>query len=88
MGTLSSGTGDFNSRLNLPIYTTGNYPNGVEGDMIYDTTAGSIFIFNGTNWVPPGFGRKPIATGGDATLNIGGETVSYTHLTLPTKRIV
>ena len=74
MGTLSSGTGDFNSRLNLPIYTTGNYPNGVEGDMIYDTTAGSIFIFNGTNWVPPGFGRKPIATGGDATLNIGGET--------------
>ena len=68
MGTLNSGTGDFNSRLNLPIYTTGNYPTGVEGDMLYDTTAGSIFIFNGQNWVPPGFGRKPIATGGDSVL--------------------
>ena len=72
MGAVNAGTGDFSGRLNLPIYTTGNYPAGNEGDMIYDTTAGSIFIFNGDAWVPPGFGRKPTATGGDRVENIGG----------------
>ena len=72
MGAVNAGTGDFSGRLNLPIFTTGNYPAGNEGDMIYDSTLGSIFIFNGQSWVPPGFGRKPVATGGDSLQNIGG----------------
>ena len=64
MGAVNAGTGDFSGRLNLPTYTTGNYPSGNEGDLIYDTTIGSIFVFNGQGWVPPGFGRKAQATGG------------------------
>ena len=36
MGAVNAGTGDFGGRLNLPIYTTGNYPSGNEGDVIYD----------------------------------------------------
>ena len=72
MGAVNAGTGDFSGRLNLPTFTTGNYPAGNEGDMIYDSTLGSIFIFNGQSWVPPGFGRKPVATGGDSLQNIGG----------------
>ena len=43
MGAVNAGTGDFSGRLNLQIYTTGNYPAGNEADMIYDTNAGSIF---------------------------------------------
>ena len=72
MGAVNAGTGDFSGRLNLPTFTTGNYPSGNEGDLIYDTTIGSIFIFNGQSWVPPGFGRKPAASGGDSVQNIGG----------------
>ena len=72
MGTLSAGAGDFGGRLNLPVYTTGNYPAGNEGDLIYDTTVGSIFVYNGQSWVPPGFGRKPQASGGSSTQNING----------------
>ena len=45
MGAVNAGTGDFGGRLNLPIYTTGNYPAGNEGDLIYDQTIGSIFIY-------------------------------------------
>ena len=72
MGAVNAGTGDFGGRLNLPIYTTGNYPAGNEGDLIYDQTIGSIFIYNGQGWVPPGFGRKPSASGGNLVQNING----------------
>ena len=72
MGAVNAGTGDFGGRLNLPIYTTGNYPSGNEGDVVYDTTIGSIFIYNGQGWVPPGFGRKPSASGGNLVQNING----------------
>ena len=64
-----------------------SYVEGNNNDLIEKTT---ILIFPGEHVIDnrPGFAVKNVSNSAVAVSPSGAETVSYTHLTLPTKRIV
>ena len=65
MSQLNADSASFGSSITIPTFATGNYPTGSLGQMIMDSTTGLLLVHNGDDWVPPGFGKKAQATGGN-----------------------
>ena len=59
--------------IELPSYTASNRPTGTVGLMIFNSSSGTVEIYDGTSWISTGQGGIE-ATGGIVS------AVSYTHL--------
>ena len=89
MSTVNAGTLNVTSTLNLPSYTKTQRDalSPTAGQMIYNSTDGSVDVWDGTDWKSAvGSSESFIAASGGTESTSGNyKTVSYTHLTLPTK---
>ena len=78
----SGGSVSLNSSLKLKQYTTSQVDalSGMNtGDMVYDTEAKAIKVYNGTNWASIDVGDAWTATGGSVTETVGGYKYHYFH---------
>lgn len=39
------------TKVQLGVYATGSLPSGAEGDMVYDSTAEKLKVYDGSAWV-------------------------------------
>ena len=39
------------TKVQLGVYATGSLPSGAEGDMVYDSDAAKIKVYDGSAWV-------------------------------------
>jgi len=68
MSTLNVDTINVGVGIQLPSYTNATRPTGIVGLMIYNTTSGTVEIYNGSSWISTGQGGIE-ASGGIVTVS-------------------